>query len=841
MMKTEVSPCALNFEVSDAQDESPLLTQPSGSQIQDASAIPFVRTQTPDQRIDPSLLPTASPAVHAPQFVDFEALEIAAMRGDMLLPPSCPVDAVLCDFVDSLFSADTPPPLRTNHLVLKSYNALKLTVHPTPGDGSCCPSSIFAAWWYLRRMDSEFMKDFNMPDTVLALRQSTVDYLKKHCDKACHALGDQTFRDGIAADYFDDGRELRDSDYVKEAMEAHRDPKQVLHTFPAYVAAMRKPHAYGDEFFIAAAAMLLEAQICVIRVSRIVAAPSSDGSIGEVSETWMPTFYQHPVSKFRLILLSRDDHFEWCHPDVSFPLKECIEVSWNPPPLVILSAPEELPEYSEDEEDELDDCFVSVRQTEDEWFAFIQKTWNVLPFGTKKNSFFDALVFSLNYERPEFVAGKNMEPDWNEQTVRSAIAKCLEDKKGFYVDQPVSQPFDSSGFITMQSCNFIPGCERSACRLSLKEYCAGIASDWTPGDLEIRAAAEHFRLRLTLYEHELEPLKFCDYAVRSSLRPTRMIRRTINGDDEKEVRFRFYLVTDRKSATPFFYQHAKLMEMPPLWNIDLEVVHISDEVGRGIITKRRFKKHDTAGTYDGHRCDLTGKLVIPRHAVSALFTLHPSLNRHVPNGANFQESHSVLLKRSHDSGLLIDGYPLCDPILDSDVNSLGRFALANSASSDRTANIKLIWVPAPNLPKDPVNRASDCECIVVFTRDVEAGVELLWNYPIQHHITYKKIGGSYDSKKAIASIAKRNGAADLAAAKKAVKTTAEKSTNAQAAADAAILQAAAATMAAARAAEALAAAVPATAPKKAAAAKKKAAAATVAAAGASQTVAATGC
>jgi hypothetical protein len=62
-----------------------------------------------------------------------------------------------------------------------------------------------------------------------------------------------------------------------------------------------------------------------------------------------------------------------------------------------------------------------------------------------------------------------MEPDWNEQTVRTTIAKCLEVKKGFYVDQLVAQTCDSSGFITLESCDIIPSCKRSAFRFSLKE------------------------------------------------------------------------------------------------------------------------------------------------------------------------------------------------------------------------------------------------------------------------------------------------------------------------------------------------------------------------------------
>jgi hypothetical protein len=108
------------------------------------------------------------------------------------------------------------------------------------------------------------------------------------------------------------------------------------------------------------------------------------------------------------------------------------------------------------------------------------------------------------------------------------------------------------------------------------------------------------------------------------------------------------------------------------------------------------------------------------------------------NGSSFKKSHSVSLGRTHLSGLVIDGYPLCDPILDSNIDSLGRFALCNSASSDATANVKLKWVPAPDLPADVVNNIADCECFVVCTRPIKKGEELLWNYPFAHHMSPAK-------------------------------------------------------------------------------------------------------
>jgi hypothetical protein len=104
---------------------------------------------------------------------------------------------------------------------------------------------------------------------------------------------------------------------------------------------------------------------------------------------------------------------------------------------------------------------------------------------------------------------------------------------------------------------------------------------------------------------------------------------------------------------------------------------------------------------------------------------------------------------------VIDGYPLCHPILDSNIDSLGRFALCNSASSDATANVKLEWVPAPDLPPDAVNNLSNCECFVVCTRPIKIGEELLWNYPFSHHLSPAKLTVGKGCTPAVKSAVKR--------------------------------------------------------------------------------------
>jgi hypothetical protein len=131
-------------------------------------------------------------------------------------------------------------------------------------------------------------------------------------------------------------------------------------------------------------------------------------------------------------------------------------------------------------------------------------------------------------------------------------------------------------------------------------------------------------------------------------------------------------------------KHAMMMGNGlPKWNVDLEVCIISPEVGRGIVALRTFEADDVAGIYDGHRCDVDGNSIIERDSLRLFFQAHPQLDRRI-TGDKFKVSHSVSCGRNKNAGLVIDGHPLCHPMLDANIDSLGRFALANSASSDVT-------------------------------------------------------------------------------------------------------------------------------------------------------------
>ena len=622
-----------------------------------------------------------------------------------------------------------------------------LTVHTVPGDGACCVSSIFESWCYLHERDPHFMKDVVMPDST-RLRGCVVNWIVENCDTPCPALGFQSIREGVTYDYIKGRRELRDSDYIRAAMEANEDPVQIVHSFFGYQTALRQPHAYCDEFFIGAAAMYLHAQICVIR---------------EVKGTLTPTFYQHPVSLFRMCLINRDDHYDWCHPEVDTDDLECITIDWNPPPLVTGSSDVVVADIEHLSDNFLDSCSISGPHTEQDWFMAVEDAWKLISFARRGvHSFFEALVYWLNANCPSSV-------DRTCNSVRLDISKYLKSVNGQFHDL---EGCDDNGFITLDCLDTGLGSDRSARRFSLETYCAGIAAANTAGDLELRAASELYKIRVVVYEHGEEVSKYFDAQdpCHLSFLECKMVRRKNakgTGRFNQNLDSYFLVAYPLPSNMLPFNVHAKMKRDLPRWNVDLKVSHIDDTVGRGIIALRPLAKHSVAGIYDGHRCDLQGNIVIRRQSVVELFQLHPQLNRHAPNGGNFQDSHSVLLGRNHCSGLVIDGHPLCDPILDADINCLGRFALANAASSDSagtrivlflcgvwhvacgvrcvivtnpvlTANIKPRWVPAPDLPRDPINHIANCECFFVCTKNIEPGEELIWNYPVQHHIFKKK-------------------------------------------------------------------------------------------------------
>ena len=642
------------------------------AQFNDAATIghrPIVPPFSPLSSLHSLLkMPVDAPDDEASQTViDYDQEEVAMMRGSSLVLPSCPVDIAAADFANSCLNLATArvkqETAATSDLLhaagerVSKPKFVDFIINPVPTDGSCCPVSIFESLLFLRRSDEHFLAD-RLLVTEVALRQSLVKFISDHADSKCDALGGQTFRDGIHHDYVRDQRELRDSDFYRRAMEAEppQDPEQRVTSFWNYCNAMRQPKAFGDEFMIAAAATDYKAQICVFRMQ-------ADGSV-------LPTFYQAPDATFRIYLYAKNDHYEWLVPASECPQSELprITFEFNPPSL---KCEEFDREFQLSVKATIENGLQFGSQTQEEWERAVAGRWHVQKFDHGTDSFFEAFVHWRNLTNPD-------DARLSVASVRDATAQYIYDHNGKLDD---IDDFDSSGFITLECSDVDLGSDRSSRRFSLQQYCNGIASDWPAGDLEIRAVAENYNVVFKILEHECAMCNVRDYS--DPFRAKRPQCRLIRIKDSPSARTRldsYSVLFDPKTLPPFF-KYTQLMRNLPVWNVDMEVVHISDEVGRGVRTLRKFFKGEVAGLYDGHRCDQKGNLITESAAVRALFVLHPQLNRHVVGGP-FKASHCVCLGRNHSSGLVIDGHPLCDPVLDADINSLGRFALSNAATSD---------------------------------------------------------------------------------------------------------------------------------------------------------------
>jgi hypothetical protein len=642
---------------------------------------------------------------------------------------------------------------------LQLASIMDLTVHKTPTDGSCCPAAILESLRYLKP------HGVDIPPSAQHLRDAVLDYIETNPDVACPALFDLTFRESVRTDYVLGRRELRDSDYIKAAMEAQpqEDPVQRVSSFMGYTCAMRRRRAYGDELFVAAAAMVFKAQICVVR---------------SIQNVYTATFYHNPDDAFyRIFLFASEDHYEWCHPTADNVLTTlprlfvpwtsdvpslatttsttiAVAVPVSPPlaphddasvtaigPIIIATAPSfvALPEFG--------------TQTQAQWVHSVRSRWHVVDFPPGVDNFFAALVQFLNANPTEAAVAVQQH---DIVSVRSEIASHILINNGIF------DGFDEEGFDECTGCITLKCVEKSVSEwesFTLAEYCRGIETDWPAGNLEIYAAAQFYKMRFKIFEHETPVALYyynkgeCDVNKNQRCK----LMRCEAAKDCGNRLDSYSLLRSPKTKWPPFHKHHLMSQRLPLWNVDIKVVTISKSVGRGVIALRRFRKDEVVGIYDGYRVDDTGKLVIARDAVTAVFRMHPNLNRHRAGGGRFKKSHSVSLGRSHCSGLVIDGHPLCDPSLDNDINSLGRCALCNSAASDSAgaccrllllaaaahsppfllppANIKPKWVPAPDLPPDPINHIANCECFMIATRDIDINEELLWNYPIAHHLS----------------------------------------------------------------------------------------------------------
>lgn len=239
-----------------------------------------------------------------------------------------------------------------------------------------------------------------------------------------------------------------------------------------------------------------------------------------------------------------------------------------------------------------------------------------------------------------------------------------------------------------------------------------VRSDILQSDSHIRYRRDEVNRKIRL-ENE-EKLVAADNAYMEALRIAE--RLSVNQPASRAV---LPVLVDESDEDEFEDYHRHFQELPE-YTVDIEIAFVSPEIGRGLRALRKFKKGDTLGHYNGHRCDSNGKVIIHDPETDALFFQFQNLNldREV-SGAVFQKSHALCLGQTHLSGLVIDGGPLCDPRLDHVRDRRGAFAAANSAASASAANAKPIWVKAPHFPRDKINNLANRVCIFVAKRDIE--------------------------------------------------------------------------------------------------------------------------
>jgi hypothetical protein len=271
------SPIPMGF--SDTPTPTPTSSSKKHSDSDAAEGYPFLPIEP---RILASLLVMPEEQVNRehPAF-DKHQEELNALHGHPDLNDSCPVDMEAADFAASLLSSLSPPSASALPVLLPTTGkVLWLTRQATRSDGACCPSAIFESLRCLNQKHCSIISDDKMPIIQKEVRESVCDFISANSNLCLDCLGQQTFRQGIVLAYVKDRKELRDSDYIRAAMEAvpPEDPVQLVTSFYGWICAMRKPRAFCDEFFVAGAALYYNCQICVARkfVRRFVSIWDAD-------------------------------------------------------------------------------------------------------------------------------------------------------------------------------------------------------------------------------------------------------------------------------------------------------------------------------------------------------------------------------------------------------------------------------------------------------------------------------------------------------------------------------------------------------------------------------------
>jgi hypothetical protein len=240
------------------------------------------------------------------------------------------------------------------------------------------------------------------------------------------------------------------------------------------------------------------------------------------------------------------------------------------------------------------DCLSPI-VSQSEWLDCIGKSWQVQKFLAGPDSFFSAAANWINLKL--LASDPNLK--LSAQSVRNQIALKIQMQKGRFDDLTDEDQFNDDGKIVV---NCGKGERDDYQEYSLQAYCNGVRNDLPAGAIELQCMAMIWNVKVHVYSRMFER---DTYGCKGSINECKMIRLSPDSLSPEKTPFEEYcvIVNDVPMKLSKEETYAQVYRQLPIWNTDIQVAHISDEIGRGIIALRPFRKGDVLGIYDGDRCE----------------------------------------------------------------------------------------------------------------------------------------------------------------------------------------------------------------------------------------------
>jgi hypothetical protein len=594
---------------------------------------------------------------------------------------------------------------------------LEVLVHPTKGDGSCCPTSIFKALQHCFAAGSHSYDGVvDMPPSERVLRLRVVDWIEDNPNISCDSLGGLTFREGVRAEYIVLRRELRDSDYIRAAYEADPpdDPVQTVTSFFGWISAMRKHHAYGDEFFIAGAAYLYDCQICVAH--NISKTETAD---------WQVSFYCSALPKFRIFLVSESDHYEWCVPDED-DTESClrrIKIRWDtPPPLAPKTSADET--YGE---------FDSFDSAADHFFDGLNDD---AATGCDHDGASDA-ASAASPGKPKPKSVTNGTAVLAAKAALANVAATVSAAAGCDHDG-ASDAASAAGPVKPKPKSVTNGTAVLAAKAALVNVAATVSAAAGcdhDGASDAASAAGPVKPKPKSVTNGTAESAAKAASARgfASLSPAPLVHSPPS--------------TFKPIYDGFFQAMESLEKLK--WPQDIGIKDSGTPAGQGIFVKKQVICGDCVGRYWGHLVGSNGLVHIKCEATTNLLTAVPDARR------AFSLEHCVCLNGqpvnlfvdgSHHTGTKYDRWP--------NRNGIPWGALLNSSEhTGFAANCELRWLPSPAF--ESIREASrklrnynNYQGFLFARREIAIGEELRWKYSVsQSHRTTQPLSADVGSKR----------------------------------------------------------------------------------------------